>query len=699
MYNNYHFNIITKCLRLLFSNPLSLYYKIKCRLFRHNVNYFNMGNISLLSNFSCYTITKFKPNIIIPIFNGYAYLVTLVEQLLSHTHITYHLILIDDCSTDSRVLSYLDKTGATKMATKHQITIIRNESNLGFVKTVNIGMRLSTNHFIILNTDTEVPRDFAIKLLQPIINDPKIASTTPYTNSGSICSFPNIIQDNPIFMDLEVQLIDDMFGCIDSSHHNQEIPTGVGFCMGMNKQVYDVLGGFDAATFGRGYGEETDWCLRARKAGYRNIHVTNCFVYHKHGGSFTTKEKELLLKDNYQKLVSRHKNYALAVDNYLSVDTNSDLRIFMQLFLLTKYKFTNCIINTIMSGGTKSYLNNCIEDNQQAQIIIVVESNNLTSRCKVGVFSKYAKLEFQTKNVFLLLEQLGIDVITINHLAFNKNNIDIIDKIINLKNITNAPLNLIIHDYYYICPTINLLNNNNTYCGVPADASVCNKCLKSYNRKCYSAEYVVRNKTYDITQWRSLVVSLLDHANSIIVPSESVEKIFCKVYPGLQKKLQIKLHNLEYLLLINNRITYTPFQNLSNLTVGIIGEINKHKGSNIVYEMIKIAKSKNIAIQWVIIGTIYPYKKHQNLLVTGKYSLDNLQNLINHYKPDLMICPSIWPETFCYTVSEMMHFNLPLLSFNIGAQAQRVSKYHKGMLVDNISAQSMFDAIINFKKF
>ena len=50
--------------------------------------------------------------------------------------------------------------------------------------------------------------------------------------------------------------------------------------------------------FGKGYGEENDWCQRAIKKGYKNLHVTNLFVYHKHGGSFPSEEKQRLISKN-----------------------------------------------------------------------------------------------------------------------------------------------------------------------------------------------------------------------------------------------------------------------------------------------------------------------------------------------------------------------------------------------------------------
>ena len=83
------------------------------------------------------------------------------------------------------------------------------------------------------------------------------------------------------------------------------MPTGVGFCMGVNKKVVDRIGMFDDVLFGKGYGEENDWCMRAAEVGFKNIIIPNLFVYHKHGGSFLGAEKEKLQNENLKKMYEK----------------------------------------------------------------------------------------------------------------------------------------------------------------------------------------------------------------------------------------------------------------------------------------------------------------------------------------------------------------------------------------------------------
>lgn len=260
-----------------------------------------------------------KPiDIIIPVYNGKEFLLPLFESIIRNTSMPYRLFVADDKSSDRDILPLL-----YEIQKKHpfiSMTIIENEMNLGFIKTVNILSKVCENHFVLLNTDTEVPPQWIERLMYPIFKMEGIASTTPFTNSGTICSFPNYLEDNPIFEGLSVEEVDKQFRYVNFEKTYITIPTGVGFCMGVNKNLVDQIGMFDEI-YGKGYSEENDWCQRAIQHGYKNIHVTNLFVYHKHGGSFGSEEKQILQRKNLEILLSRYPHYANDVD--LTVNTNA----------------------------------------------------------------------------------------------------------------------------------------------------------------------------------------------------------------------------------------------------------------------------------------------------------------------------------------------------------------------------------------
>jgi glycosyltransferase involved in cell wall biosynthesis len=63
---------------------------------------------------------------------------------------------------------------------------------------------------------------------------------------------------------------------------------------------------------------------------------------------------------------------------------------------------------------------------------------------------------------------------------------------------------------------------------------------------------------------------------------------------------------------------------------------------------------------------------------------------------DLIFIPSIWPETFSYTTEEAIMMDVPVAVFNIGAPAERVKKYNKGLVLENTDPEYILREITQF---
>jgi len=264
-----------------------------------------------------------KVDIIIPIYNAYEYVVRCVDSVLKNSN-NCRIIIIDDASTDKKIDLFLDKLSMEKNK-DIEIIILRNQKNLGLVKTLNRAYEEVKNHFVSLNSDTEVSHGWLDRLFSPIFeNENIVASVTPFSNDGLITSFPNSMEKNPLFKGLDHTTIDkyfEKFGLQDFL----EIPIGVGFCFAINKKISDKIGLFDEI-FGKGYAEESDWCMRATKKGYKHVVAPNLFVLHHHGISFENKEKMMLLKKNKEILLKRFPDYDKIIQGFVFKDRLGPLK-------------------------------------------------------------------------------------------------------------------------------------------------------------------------------------------------------------------------------------------------------------------------------------------------------------------------------------------------------------------------------------
>lgn len=290
---------------------------------RHRLN---RGKPSLVSPspewIAAHTVAAYCPpedareqsvDIVVPVYNGFDYLPRLVETI-AQTQMRYRLLVIDDASPDPRVQPLLRQW----VAHDSRVQLRTHAQNLGFVRTVNEALAQTTHHVVLLNTDIELPPHWLERLMAPLLADSTVASATPFSNSGALCSFPLMEADNPLPVDRTAREVDAAFARLLPAY--TPLPTGVGFCMAMRREAIADIGGFDEAAFGRGYGEENDWCQRALARGYTHVAVENLFVYHKHGGSFLAAEKRALMRTHLALLQARYPGYGPSVNRFLRAD-------------------------------------------------------------------------------------------------------------------------------------------------------------------------------------------------------------------------------------------------------------------------------------------------------------------------------------------------------------------------------------------
>jgi GT2 family glycosyltransferase len=311
-----------------------------------------------------FTLSDSTPiDIVLPVYNGFEFLDRLFSSIFRNTSVPFRMIMIDDCSSDNRVFPFLEKISSEN---PDNTLLLRNEENIGFVKSVNRGSTYSNNHFVIVNTDIEVPPKWLERLMAPILENENIASTTPFSNAADIFSFPGFPKDNPIFEGLDVTTLDSFFQHIDSVKMTIEIPSGVGFCMGINKNAVREIGMFDSETFHQGYCEENDWCMRAKKKGYKNVLVPNLFVFHKQSGSFLDKSKKKLMERNYWLLLNRHKNYLPAVYDFTLKDSLKPFRDFLVLIITAN---TGISLPDLVIGNSKDTPQNRYQDKKILRLL------------------------------------------------------------------------------------------------------------------------------------------------------------------------------------------------------------------------------------------------------------------------------------------------------------------------------------------
>jgi GT2 family glycosyltransferase len=258
--------------------------------------------------------------VIVPIHNAVAAVDACLGSLLRTLPADADVLLADDASTDPALPAVLQAFASrAPFATR----IVRRAANLGFIGNVNRAFAESApSDVVLLNSDTIASAGWLERLRECAASDPRIATATPWSNNAEICSFPDFCQPAPLPTDVDLLAA---AAAEAGEPEFPELPTGVGFCMFVRRAALDVLGDFDQATFGRGYGEENDFCLRAAAHGWRNVLCDSAYVGHQGGASFAAQGHHPG-GENLLRLNARYPEYNERVAQFILRDPLRPLR-------------------------------------------------------------------------------------------------------------------------------------------------------------------------------------------------------------------------------------------------------------------------------------------------------------------------------------------------------------------------------------
>lgn len=229
-----------------------------------------------------------------------------LTSVIRYTSMPYNLILVDDGSKEET------KTYLESFATAKNATLLRNETAQGYTLAANQGLRYSNSDYaLLLNSDTIVTPNWLDRMVQCAESDSRIGLVGPLSNTASWQSVPEIASnrgdwaDNPIPEGVDVAEAGEAIAQL-SARLYPRIPFLNGFCLLIRRQLIEDIGIFDEETFAAGYGEENDYCLRTRQAGWQLAVADDTYIYHHQGRSYTNDRRRRLCEDADRALINKH---------------------------------------------------------------------------------------------------------------------------------------------------------------------------------------------------------------------------------------------------------------------------------------------------------------------------------------------------------------------------------------------------------
>jgi len=621
-----------------------------------------------------------KITIIVPVYKGLEETKNCINSLLANSRdMKADILVINDKSPEVELTKWLEE-----IAAQGKIKLVFNEINLGFIKTINNGVKLCDDRdIIILNNDTKVPSGWIRRLAAHAYSGSKVGTVTPFSNNATINSWPTPNGGDMMPINKSLEEIDEVFK-VSNRGRSINIPTGIGFCMYIRRACLDSVGEFNHEKFGLGYGEEVDFCMRASILGWVHLHACDLFV--KHLGETSFGKDSTSRKNSEKTLNDLYPHFNSLLHEHINLNEVGPFKISaLAAHFNSSSQPAVLLISHTWGGGTARHVDELAKGLASKINFILLQPKDkgfiLSAPNLANLSMEIRNVEENLDNVIRLLEKFNFSRIHIHHWIDCENSFPTLRQLVSR---LNVPFDFTCHDYMTICPRIDLISaKTGTYCNEPTSDG-CNLCLNAKPRNLFGA--------CDIDQWRDKNRWVLIEAQRVICPSKDVRERLVKYAPAAN--FIIVPHELST---DNSRRVLAPKLVLNQkLRIGLIGGLSISKGFNQLKDALH--RWYGDEFEFYIIGHTCRPIAHKNIVhITGKYEEADLTDLIKGANLHVVWFPAIWPETYSYTLSAAIDAGLPIVASSIGAFPERLDRRPLTWLVadfnDTLAWKQVFHSV------
>ena len=610
--------------------------------------------------------------VVIPVFRGYDATMNCVKSVLAHKSSREEILVISDASPEETLVLEL-----RKVARRKKIGLRLERQNRGFPGTANLGLRLAAEKeqdVILLNSDTIVTAGWTERLQEAAHQSDNIGTVTPFSNSATILSYPVPDKANKIPSLDEIEELSNICAAANSGIV-VDIPTANGFCMFIKHECLVETGIFRDETFAQGYGEENDFCLRARHLGWRHVALPSLYIGHIEGQSFAA-AKDNLVSRNLKILNSLHPGYDALIAEWQKANPLAEYRRRIDKFRWRSNQGSKQAILYVThdrEGGVLHHVQmRALKHEKDGLCAIIcrpgVDRHGLRYCELVSPVQEFPNLRFQIGTELGLLRtflaQRDLAFVEVHHFIGHD------QAVIFMIRQLGIPYNVHIHDYSWFCPRITLTATGNRYCGEP-HINECIECEKDLGS----------NLGFSISPPELFLQSaeLFSGARAIVAPSEDTARRF-------RSRFNIKPQVIPW----EDESTILQLQVIRALAPGAIrkvciaGAIGYEKGYDVILACARYAATRNLPLEFVVVGFTC---NDESLLrtgkvrITGQYEDHEAVKLIKDQNADFAFLPALWPETWSYVLSQLWRAELPVVAFDIGAPSERIKARYGGFVL------------------
>lgn len=634
--------------------------------------------------------------IIVPIYNAAEDVKTCIERLLHHTPKDADIVLIDDASPDPRIKALLAD------AHKHpNFRILHNATNLGFTRTVNRGLaEIGRKHAILLNSDARVTPGWMQGLLRAARSRPRVATVTAMSDRAGAFSAPTIGNDNPLPAGVTEVAYARAFRQRSLGLYPL-VPTGNGFCMFVNRACVDDIGPFDAEAFPRGYGEENDFCMRAGRAGWANLIDDRTYVFHDRSKSFGDAKTDLMAAGR-RVVDERYPEYKTAI-RVFSAGAEIGMARFRAAQALQDCSRASggqpaiLYVVSTQTGGTPQTNMDLMQEiaDEMQPWLLRCNSRQLTLQRLEGGRMVDVKTHDLAEPVDPVthrsgeydavvsdwLELVNPQLVHIRHLGWHSLSLPL------LARAHGCPVVFSFHDFYAICPTVKLLDEQNVYCG-----GTCTRTEGDCKIELWPADSMPHLKNSWVHVWRKRFNDVLRDCDAFITTSHSARSRILAHLDLDAERFFVIPHGRSF---ANMKQLRSRPRHGEPVRILVPGNIDAAKGRDIITALVEHDRAG--ILQFHILGTVSDaatLPKTPGIVQHGPYARDDFARHVAAIGPHLGAVFSIWDETYCHTLTELWSTGVPAVVFDFPTVATRVRESGAGWVVPHEDIAALYDRLV-----
>jgi GT2 family glycosyltransferase len=611
------------------------------------------------------------PDVVVPVYGNPGAVSACLDALLVTVPPPSRIVVVDDASPDPDVAVVLARAAATG-----RVTVTRLSRNLGFPGAANAGIAACPGRdVVLLNSDTLVPPGWLERLREAAWGAADIGTVTPLSNSASVLSYPDAADRNPLPTQADTIRLDAHARAANAGLV-VDIPVGVGFCLFIRRDCLAEVGVLRADVFAQGYGEENDFCLRARHLGWRHVALPGLFVGHAGGASFGPAGRHLQQR-NERLLERMHPGYGALVQDFLARDPLAEARrrLDLQRWQAGRKRAGQAaiLISHGQGGGVERQLAAAARAHRDAgRRPIVLRPTKLPDGTTAvmlgdGPEGGFPNLRFRLPDELPALQRLlradRAKSVDVHHLLGHPPAIHALIAALRL------PYTVHVHDYAWFCPRVSLVGADRRYCGEP-DVAGCEACIADAG--------ALIEEDIGVQALCDRSAAFLAAAEHVVAPSQDAAVRMRRHFPALRPN--VAPHEDDAAL----PDPPPPAARGGRARICVPGAIGLHKGYHVLLACAHDAAARRLPLEFAVVGHTIgdaALLATGRVFITGEYLPEEAVALIAAQRATLGFLPSIWPETWSLGLTELWRAGLRVAAFAFGAPADRIRMTGRGVLL------------------